>query len=96
MSFTDFIKPELLILVAALYFVGMSLKKSPKVKDWTIPYILGACGIVLAVLWVVATSDIANYKDACMAIFVAITQGVIVAGLSVYGNQLAKQKAKGD
>lgn len=96
MNYMEFVKPELLVLVIALYFVGMSLKKSPNVKDWMIPYILGVCGIILAVLWVVATSDIVNYKDACMAVFVAVTQGVIVAGLSVYGNQLAKQKAKGD
>ena len=93
MNIMDFIKPELLILVVVLYFIGNALKKS-EVKDKWIPFVLGGCGIVLAVVWVLATTTIATYQDGLMALFVAVTQGVIVAGMSVYANQLFKQIGK--
>lgn len=96
MNYMEFVKPELLVLVPVLYFVGMGIKKSPALKDWMIPYILGGIGVLLAVLWVLATSKLHTYQDVAMAVFVALTQGIIAAGLSVYGNQLVKQKAKGD
>ena len=93
MNIMDFIKPELLILVVALYFIGVAIKNSG-IKDKWIPFILGGCGIVLAGVWVLATTIIATYQDGLMAIFVAVTQGVIVAGMSVYANQLFKQIGK--
>lgn len=43
---TDYIKPELLILIPVLYLIGMGLKKSQSVADRKIPLILGACGAV--------------------------------------------------
>ena len=52
--------------------------------------------MLLAVLYVVATSSIGTYQDAAMAVFVALTQGVLAAGLSVYVNQLFKQAQKGE
>lgn len=87
----DFVKPGLVILIPALYIIGMGLKKWGAVKDNWIPVILGACGIVLAAIWVLASSDITGYKDVLMAVFTAIVQGVLVAGLSVYVNQIWKQ-----
>ena len=45
---TDYIKPELLILIPVLYLIGMGLKKSQSVADRKIPLILGACGVLLA------------------------------------------------
>lgn len=96
MNYADFVKPELFVLVPVLYFVGMGIKKSPAIRDWVIPYVLGVTGILLAVLYVLATSSIATYKDIAMAVFVALTQGILAAGLSVYGHQLVKQKIKGN
>lgn len=93
MNIIDFVKPELLILIPVLYFIGVAFKKS-KSKDKYIPFILGAIGIVLAVIWVMATSSIVTTQDVFMAIFVAITQGVLCAGLTVYFNQLFKQAKK--
>lgn len=92
-NWQDFIKPELLVLVPVLYAVGMGLKKS-EIKDKLIPFILGAGGIVLASLWVLATSDIMGYQSALMAIFVAVTQGILCAALSVFVNQMYKQAQK--
>lgn len=90
-----FVKPEMLVLVLVLYFIGLALKKS-RTKDKYIPLILGLCGIVLALLWVLATSDINGWQSGLMAAFTAIVQGILVAGLSVYANQIYKQLGKSD
>lgn len=91
----NFVKPELLILVPVLYFIGVGIKKS-QLKDKWIPALLGLCGVLLAVLYVVATSSLGTYQEAAMAVFVALTQGILAAGLSVYVDQLAKQAGKGE
>lgn len=92
----NYIKPELLVLVVVLYFVGMALKNGKTVKDNYIPYILGAVGIVLSALWVLATCTLNGYQSVLLAVFTAIVQGVLVAGASVYTNQLIKQVTKND
>lgn len=95
MNFEDFVKPELLILIPVLYLVGTAVKKSA-LKDKYIPAILGAAAVILAGLYVFATTDISGGKDAIMGIFVAITQGILTAGASVYANQIYKQIKKGN
>lgn len=35
-----------------------------------------------------------NYQDIALAAFTTIVQGILVAGLSTYVNQLIKQKGK--
>ena len=95
MNFEEFIKPELLILIPALYLIGICLKKS-KISDTLIPALLGGVSITLSALWVIATSDISTLKDVAYAIFVSITQGVLSAGASVYINQLYVQSKKKD
>lgn len=89
-AFKEFIKPELLILIPVLYLIGAGLKKS-EFKDKFIPMILGVIAVILSGLYVFATSDIHNMKEVAMAIFVALTQGILTAGASVYFNQLYKQ-----
>lgn len=96
MNFEDFIKPELLILIPVLYFIGIGIKKCKKISNKWIPICLGGISIVLSLLWVVATTDIANAKEVLLAVFISITQGVLIAGASVYSNQIAKQITKGD
>lgn len=85
----DFIQPELLILVPVLYIIGAGIKKAAFIKDKYIPIILGATGIVLSCLYVIATCGFS-----AMSIFTAITQGILVAGGSVYVNQIIKQRNK--
>lgn len=93
MNYQDYIKTELLILVPVLYFLGIGLKKS-KMPDKWIPLILGISAVVLSAIWVVATADISGLQEAASAIFTAVTQGVLVAGASVYVNQLYIQARK--
>lgn len=90
----QFIKPEILILVPVLYFIGVMIKNTLLIKDKFIPLTLGITGIVLAVIWVLATTDINNTKDIYTAIFTAITQGILCSGASVYVNQIIKQSLK--
>lgn len=95
MNYQDYIKTELLILVPVLYFIGIGLKKS-KLPDKWIPFILGVSAVVLSAFWVVATADISGLQQTASAIFTAVTQGVLVAGASVYVNQLYIQAKKGE
>lgn len=90
----EFIRPELLVLIPVLYFIGKGLKKAQTFADKYIPLALGGFGVALAALWVVATSTIASPQDGALAVFTAIVQGVLVAGCAVYINQVAKQSAK--
>lgn len=93
MNYQDYIKTELLVLIPVLYFVGIGLKKS-KLPDKWIPITLGAMAVALSAIWVIATGDISSVTEAASALFTAITQGVLVAGASVYANQLYVQASK--
>lgn len=90
----NYIKPELIVVAVVLYFIGMGLKNAQAVKDKYIPLILGGIGIVLCAIWVLATSTIGTGQDIAMAVFTAIVQGILVAGVSTYINQIMKQSQK--
>lgn len=90
----NYIKPELVVVAVVLYFVGMGLKQAQAVKDKYIPLILGGVGIILCAVWVFATCPLGTGQEIAMAVFTAIVQGVLVAGLSTYVNQVIKQVNK--
>lgn len=90
----NYVKPELIIVAVVLYFLGQAIKKSQTIKDKYIPLINGAVGIVLCGIYVLGTSSYQTGQDVAMAIFTAITQGVLVAGLSTYVDQIIKQSRK--
>lgn len=91
MEFLDFIRPELLTLIPLLYVVGMILKDAAFVRDNHIPLILGGVGVVLAICYV--CGDAATIS--LTAVATAVTQGILCAGVAVYGNQIFKQMKKG-
>lgn len=93
-DYMTYIKPELLVLIPALVFIGYCLKTSTAVKDKLIPALLAAAGVLLAVLYVLATTVITGPQDAAQAVFTAIVQGVLCAAGAVYANQCVKQSAK--
>ena len=90
----DYVKPELIIVSVALYFIGMWLKQAAFIKDKYIPLVLGIVGIFVCGIWVMATATFATGQDIALAVFTAIVQGVLVAGLSTYVNQSIKQLRK--
>lgn len=94
MEYTNYIKPELLVLVPVLVFVGYCLKTSTAVKDKLIPAMLAAAGVVLAAVYVLASTSIATPQDAASAVFTAIVQGVLCAAGAVFADQVVKQGRK--
>lgn len=82
MDILKFVPEQLAILIAALYVLGMFLKNTPKVPDWTIPWILLVVGI-LGSIGLVGFSP------------TAIIQGIICTGATVLTNQLIKQTTNG-
>ena len=91
---TNYVIPELIVVAIALYFVGMALKQAQAVKDKYIPLILGGVSIVICAIYVFATCTCSSGQDIAMAIFTAVTQGILIAGLSTYVNQIVKQTNK--
>jgi ABC-type multidrug transport system permease subunit len=69
---------QAIILIPALYILGMIVKKIPNIPDWTIPIILLVPGVVGAGFLVGWTAQ-------------GIIQGILVTGAAVYGNQVYKQ-----
>ena len=95
---TEYIKPELLVLIPVIYFIGIGLKKCSWLTDRMIPIVLGIIGILLSSIYVMATSAPTwkNWYDIMIAVFTAIVQGVLVAGCSTFINQIYKQAIKDD
>lgn len=96
MDIMNYIKPELIVVAIVLYFVGLGIKKAESIKDKYIPCILGILGIALASIWVFANSPIGTVQEILMAVFTSIVQGILVAGLSAYVNQIIKQVSKSE
>ena len=86
MDFTTYVKPELAILIPALYGLGVVLKHTEKVKDNFIPLILTVVSLVLSCLYVLGTEGVT-----ATSIYTALVQGVICTAGAVYSNQLYKQ-----
>ena len=93
MELNEYIKPELLVLIPVLYLIGAAIKKSA-IADKFIPWILGGVSVALSALWILANCAVHNSAEVFAAIFTAITQGILIAGASVYVNQLWKQTGK--
>jgi 1,4-dihydroxy-2-naphthoate octaprenyltransferase len=89
MTFSEYIRPELLILVPVLYILGAIIKDSAAIQNRYIPAILGLIGIALSLLYVLGTGDFS-----ATGIFTGITQGILVAGAAVYTNELITQLLK--
>jgi hypothetical protein len=74
----EYIINEALIIIPVLWILGSFLKRTPKVQDWIIPWVLLLVGVILAVGIIGLTVD-------------AAVQGILVAGAAVLGHQLLKQ-----
>lgn len=94
MDIMSYVRPELLVVAVVLYFLGMWLKQADFIKDKYIPLVLGIVGIFVCGIYVVSVAAFATIQDILSAIFAAITQGILVAGLSNYVNQIIKQISK--
>jgi hypothetical protein len=86
-----YIKPELVVVAVVLYFIGMWIKQGQLIKDKYIPLVNGAVGIVLCAIYVLAATTFGNTQEFALVVFTALTQGILVAGLSTYVDQIIKQ-----
>ena len=87
-SVIDFIRPELVILIAVLIIGGWFLKSAPGIPDWSIPFVLLLASIVITTLYVCSVLG-EGYSLASMV--TAFIQAVLISGMAVYGNQVYKQ-----
>ena len=79
----EYIIDNCLILIPVLYVIGAVFKGIEVIKDKYIPLILLPIGIVLAVA-------IQGFNVN------SVIQGILVVGVTVYGNQLFKQISKSE
>jgi hypothetical protein len=83
MDLLSYLNESYLFLVPALWVLGYALKKTPKVPDWSIIWVLFLVSEVLALFTFGINAE-------------AITNGVVAAGVSVLGHQLIKQSIPPD
>ena len=77
----NYIVDNCLILIPVLYIIGMILKNLERIEDKYIPLILLPIGIALAIA--IKGIDVNS-----------VIQGILVTGVTVYGNQIFKQLSK--
>ena len=81
MNFTQYLKESALVLIPALYIIGMIIKNTERIHNKYIPIILLGCGIAGAV-------GLLGFN------MQAVIQGILVTGASVYTDQVVKQCKK--
>ena len=74
----NYIVDNCLILIPVLYIIGMILKNLERIEDKYIPLILLPIGVALAIA--VKGIDVDS-----------VIQGILITGVTVYGNQIFKQ-----
>ena len=74
----NFIVKDAYILIPVLYVIGLLLKRTPKLADWLIPWIL--LGLGMAGGFFLGDMQLEG-----------LLQGVLVTGVTVFSNQLYKQ-----
>lgn len=90
----EYVKPELLILIPVLYLIGVGLKKLETIKDKFIPVLLGLFSVLLTMVYLASSAVLTNFGEVMAFAFTGITQGILIAGCSVYINQIYKQTTK--
>ncbi len=91
MSFSDYIEPGLLLVVPVLWFIGWIIKEKTKINDAWIPFILSGVGILLCGCYLFSTQPFSDAREIFELIFSVLTQGLLCAAGSVFGNQVIKQ-----
>ena len=81
MEILGYITDRALILIPMLNIIGMIIKRLERINDKYIPIIL----LVLGVLGTIGLLGVSVDS---------VIQGVLVAGTSVFGNQIVKQLSK--
>jgi len=84
------IQPELFILIIFIYALGLFLKLNDRFKkEYTIPYILLLVSVITCILWM---GIVLSMGFKAIIIITAVVQGVLIAAIAVFGNELIKQQ----
>ncbi len=78
MDLLQYLNENYLMLVPVLWVIGYGLKQTPQVPNWSIIWILSAVSLVIGWFAYGFTYD-------------AFANGIIAAGVSVFGHQIYKQ-----
>ncbi len=85
----SFVRVELVLLVIFLYCLGLFLKKVPAFRqEWLIPIILLGVSVVTTVVY---SAFVLGDGFTPTSVISSIIQGVIIASLAVFGNEIFKQ-----
>lgn len=95
MDLTNYLKPELYILIPVLWLVGKAIKKS-SIADKYIPLILGALGIVLSTAYLLPIYVPSTLEGIFELLFSGVTQGILYAAGSVYAQNIIVQAKKSE
>lgn len=87
----ELIQPELLIIMITCWIIGSVLKRNDKIQDEVIPLVLFAFAVVISLIYILATTELISVQTWLLAVFHAITQGILCAGAAIGINQLIKQ-----
>ena len=86
---TEFVRPELLILGVVLYALGMFLKLLPAFREeWAIPFILLGVSVALCPVYMLVILHLAPVGEVILS---GVIQGILLAAICVFANQLIKQ-----
>lgn len=96
MDFKEYIMPGLLVLIPALFGLGVIFKNTSRIKDEDIPLTLLIISLFLAACFVLGTNPIPDVQSAATAIFTSLTQGALCAAGAVFAHQVHIQKMKGE
>lgn len=89
MDFSQYIRPELLILIPVLNLIGMFFKKARLLNCKYIPLILGGAGIALGAAYAMLFPK--SGCDMLQSALMGALQGILCAGMAVYGHQMSRQ-----
>lgn len=79
----EYLIEEALIVIPVLLILGKIIKETPSFKDWVIPYVLLALGVIFAVALIGLNVD-------------AVIQGILVSGAATLIHQGYKQAKERD
>ncbi|MEW9108725.1 phage holin family protein [Cytobacillus gottheilii] len=82
MDLLTFLNQKYVMLIPALWVIGAALKNTPIIPDWTIIWILFLCSITIGSLAHGFTYE-------------SVVNGIIAAGIAVFGHQMLKQTLEG-
>lgn len=93
MTYTEYITPELMILVPVLYGLAEVIKMTD-LKNKYIPIILMAVSCLITGIYIFSSHSLTTTQEVAQAIWMSITQGILIASASVLTNNLIKQAQK--